>query len=146
MKKLTITFILVTLIATFSPIKAQSTDAHDKLKAEINEMVENVEQAEKADEKREILNHSFDNLITAFNRVSSMKQVPEKDKQALADFKNIIQERKKELNGTDGYERVPNSQLNEFAQFVQQDLEQADKYVTISITTALLVILILLLL
>lgn len=145
MKKLTISFLLLLFTATFIPVQAQSTDAHDKLKAEINNMVESVEEAETAVEKREILNTSFDNLITTFNRVQSMERVPESDKKALADFKDNIQERKDELNGTNGYEKVPDSELNDFAQFVQQDLEQADKFITISVTTALLIILILLL-
>ncbi len=148
MKKLTISFLLLFLTATFMPlqVQAQSSDAHDKLKTEINKMVENVKEAETAVEKREILNTSFDKLITAFNRVESMNRVPESDKKALADFKNTIQEKKDELNGTNGYERVPDSQLNDFAQFAQQDIEQADRVVTISLTTALLIIIILLLL
>ncbi|MDX1642597.1 MAG: hypothetical protein R3220_12915 [Balneolaceae bacterium] len=146
MKKLTISFLLLLFSATFLPLQAQTSDAHDQLKAEINDMVENVKKAETAVEKREILNTSFDDLIATFNRVQSMDRVPESDKKALADFKNDIQDKKDELNGTNGYERVPDSELNDFAQFVQQDLEQADRYVTISITTALLIILILLLL
>lgn len=146
MKKLTISFLLILFTATFLPFQAQSADAHDKLKAEINKMVENVESAETAAEKREILNTSFDNLITTFNRVEAMERVPESDKEALADFKTSIQEKKDELNGDNGYEKVPDSELNDFAQFVQQDIEQADRFITISITTALLIVLILLLL
>ncbi len=146
MKKLIISFFLLLFTATFVPLQAQPSDAHDKLKAEINNMVESVDEAKTAVEKREILNSSFDKLITTFNRVESMKQVPESDKQVLAGFKNSIQDKKDELNGTNGYERVPDSELNDFAQFVQQDLEQADRFITISVTTALLIVLILLLL
>ncbi len=145
MKKLTLSLLVLLFTATLLPLQAQSTDAHDKLKAEINKMVENVEDAETAAEKREILNTSFDNLITTFDQVQSMERVPESDKKALADFKNNIQEKKNELNGMNGYEKVPASQLNDFAQFVQQDIEQADRIITISVTTALLIILILLL-
>lgn len=145
MKRLALSFLLLLFTATFLTLQAQSTDAHDKLKAEINKMVENVEDAETAVEKREILNTSFDNLIAAFDRVQSMERVPESDKEALAGFKNTIQEKKNELNGNDGYEKVPDSELNDFAQFAQQDIEQADRIITISVTTALLIILILLL-
>lgn len=145
MKRLTISFLLILISATFLNVQAQSTDAHDKLKAEINEMVENVEKAETVTEKRHILNTTFDNLITTFDRVQSMDRIPETDKKALAAFKNSIQDKKDELNGTEGYEKVPDHELNDFAQFVQQDLEQADRFITISVTTALLIILILLL-
>lgn len=145
MKKLIISFLFLLFTATVVPLQAQSSNAHDKLKSEINNMVESVEEAETAVEKREILNTSFDKLITTFNRVQSMDRVPEADKEALADFKNSIQEKKNELNGTNGYEKVPDSELNDFAQFVQQDFEQADRFITISVTTALLIVLILLL-
>ena len=145
MKKLTISFLLLLFTVMSVPLHAQP-DAHDKLKKQINEMVENVQEAETAIEKRTILNHSFDDLMTAFNRVSAMDRVPMSDKEAIADFKNTIQEKKDELNGTNGYEKVPDSQLDEFADYVQQDIEQADRAITISLTTALLIIIILLLL
>lgn len=146
MKKLTITFLLLLFTVMSAPLQAQSPDAHDKLKKHINEMVVNVQEAETATEKRTILNQSFDDLVTAFNSVSAMKQVPQTDKEAIADFKNSIQEKKNELNGTNGYEQVPDSELDEFADYVQQDIEQADRAITISLTTALLIIIILLLL
>lgn len=146
MKRFILSFLLILISAAFLNVQAQSTDAHDKLKTEINKMVENVENAETATEKREILNKTFDNLITTFDRVQSLERVPESDKKALADFKNSIQDKKDELNGTEGYEKIPDHELNDFAQFVQQDFEQADRFITISVTTALLIVLILLLL
>lgn len=146
MKKLVITFLLFLLTAAFTPMQAQTLDAHDKLKAEINKMVMDVQTAETAERKREALNRSFDKLMTTFDRVYSMERVSQADKEALADFKNTIREKQDELNGINGYERVPDSQLNDFAQFVQQDFEQADRTITISLTTALLVVIILLLL
>lgn len=72
--------------------------------------------------------------------------VPETDKEALAGFKNDLIEKKNELNGQDGFAKVPDNRLNDFAQYVQQDMEQADRVVTISLTTALLIVIILLLL
>lgn len=146
MKKLTITFLLSLLTVVSAPLYAQSPDAHDKLKKHINEMVVNVQEAETATEKRAVLNQSFDDLVTAFNRVSAMEQVPQTDKVAITDFKNTIMDKKHELNGTNGYEKVPDKQLDEFADYVQQDIEQADRAITISLTTALLIIIILLLL
>lgn len=146
MKKFTISFLLLLFTVTAIPVSAQSPDAHDRLKKHINKMVENVEQAESVTEKREILNDSFDDLMTTFDRVSAMDRVPESDKEAIADFRNTIQEKKDELNGENGYDKVPDAQIDEFANYVQQDIEQADRAVTISLTTALLIIIILLLL
>lgn len=146
MKKFTSSLLILFFTAALLPLKAQQPDAHDRLKAEINKMVENVKVAETADEKREILNTSFDNLIHTFNKVQTVESVPESDKEALADLEENILDKKNELNGKDGYEKVPDNQLNDFAQFVQQDIEQADRVLTISLTTALLIVLILLLL
>ncbi len=146
MKKLTIPFLIFILTASFLPLRAQATDAHDRLKTHINKIVENVEEAESADEKRMILNRSFDELIDTFDKVQSMERVPESDKEAIAGFKNSIQEKKDELNGNNGYEQVPDSELDNFANYVQQDIEQADRAITISLTTALLIVIILLLL
>ena len=146
MKKLTIPFLLLLFTITSVTVQAQKPDAHDRLKKQINTMVENVHKSDTAVEKRDVLNHSFDDLIEAFNKVSAMKQVPQSDKEAIADFKDSIQEKKDELNGTNGYEKVPDTQLDEFADYVQQDIEQADRAITISLTTALLIIIILLLL
>lgn len=146
MKKFTLAFLLFFLAAIYMPLQAQISDPHNNLKDQINKMVENVEEAEKSTEKRKILNLSIDKLITSFDKVQSMERVPESDKQALAGFTTNLQERKDELNGTNGYEKVPDAQLDDFAQFVQQDIEQADRFITISVTTALLVVLILLLL
>jgi hypothetical protein len=146
MRKLTISFLLLLLTVIAAPIQAQSPDAHDKLKKHINEMVENVQKAETVVEKRAILNQSFDDLVTAFNRVRAMERVPQTDKDAIADFTDTILEKKNELNGTNGYDKVLDAQLDDFADYVQQDIEQADRAITISLTTALLIIIILLLL
>ena len=146
MKKLTISFLLLLFSVTVIPVRAQTTDAHDRLKKHINQMVENVQQAETVTEKRDILNQSFDDLMTTFDKVHEMDLVSNSDKEAIADFRNTIQEKKDELNGTNGYDKVPDSQLDEFADYVQQDIEQADRVITISLTTALLIIIILLLL
>lgn len=123
-----------------------SSDAQARFKKHINSVVEKVENTEKPTQKREILNESFQNLIGAIEKVETMKVVPATDKEGLASFKANIQEKKDELNGINGFKKVPDNNLNNFANFVQQDLEQADSTVTISVTTLLLIILILILL
>lgn len=146
MRKLTIGILFFGLIAALSPVKAQQADAHEKLKKHINSIVLKVEKADEADEKRTILNNSLDELVSAIDQVEQNKMVPETDKEALAGFKNDLIEKKNELNGQDGFAKVPDNRLNDFAQYVQQDMEQADRVVTISLTTALLIVIILLLL
>ena len=141
-------FTLIVLFAGFSTgIMAQSaSDAQARFKKHINSVVEKVQSTDEAVEKRAILNNSFENLIGAIEKVESMKAIPEADKEGLVSLKDDILEKKDELNGENGFRKVPNNSLNDFANFVQQDLEQADSTVTISVTTLLLVILILILL
>jgi hypothetical protein len=146
MKKFIFSVLALTFIGFVSPIQAQkSGDAETMFKKHINKMVENVEKAESPEVKREILNDSFDDLIGAIEKVESMKAIPETDKNGLKVFKADIQDKKSELNGVNGFQPVQNNNLNNFANFVQQDLEQADT-VTIGVTTLLLIIIILLLL
>ncbi len=48
--------------------------------------------------------------------------------------------------GSNGYERVADAQLNAFSDYVVQDMEQADKSITISLVAALLIVIIIILL
>ncbi|SMO53822.1 hypothetical protein [Gracilimonas mengyeensis] len=146
MKKTILSFLFLGLMTFALPLQAQSADAHEKLKKHINEMVEQVQEESDVQQKRVMLNKSLDDLIKAVDRVESNKMVPDSDKKALADFKESLTDRKNELNGTNGYAKVPGNQLNDYANFIQQEMEQADKVVTLSLTTALLIVLILLLL
>ena len=44
-----------------------------------------------------------------------------------------------------GFERVPDAQLDAFSAYIVQDMEQADQKVTISVVTLLLILIIVLL-
>jgi len=125
---------------------AQGNDATAKFKKYINNVVQKVEKAESPEQKRNILNNSFDNMIDTFDKVSAMKGVSGDDKAAIEKLKSTIVEKKNELNGKNGFAAVKNNRLNSFANYVQQDLEQADETITISVTVLLLIIIILLLL
>lgn len=119
--------------------------ALDLFKRYINNMVQRVEKTQDPARKREIMNNSFDSMISTFNTVLNMGLASQNDKEALITLKADIKEMKNELNGSDGYKRVADRKLNNFANYVQQDIEQADT-ITITISATLLVIIILLLL
>lgn len=147
MKKIKSICVLAVLVF-FSQVSAfaQADKATTKFKKYINDVVQKVEKTEEPDKKRAILNDSFDDLISTFDKVAAMNSVSEKDRDAIAQLKTTITERKNELNGLNGYDAVKNNQLNNFANYVQQDMEQADSTVTISVTVLLLIVIILLLL
>lgn len=147
MKRLTsVTLFFALLFAGVThTVKAQNNEAVNMFKKHINKVVEKVEKAETPEEKRDLLNTSFDKLLTSFDRVEKMKKLSESDQAALNNLRSTVTEKKNELNGMEGYRRVPDNQLNNFANFVQQDLEQADQTITISVTVLLLIIIILIL-
>jgi hypothetical protein len=96
-------------------------------------------------QKREILNKSFQTMSKALDRVESSGLVSKDDRAGLNRIKTTIQEKQDELKGGNGYARVADSQLNDFSDYVVQDMEQAYQTVTISLVSALLIIIILIL-
>lgn len=146
MKKLTFSIFIIALVAFLSPIKAQSSKAQEVIKKNINEMVTDVERTSNPIEKRKVLNNTFDKFINVIERVEKTELISEENKAVLTEYKTNFVDKKNELNGMNGFAKVPDNKLNNYANFVQQDLEQANRIVTISLTTVLLIVLILLLL
>jgi len=93
-------------------------------------------------EKREILDKSFEKMSKALNMVQSSPLISKDDRAGIDRFKVMLQEKQDELAGQNGYERVPDAQLNAFADYVVQDMEQATQTVTISLVALLLIIII----
>src|SRR5690554_6647922 len=106
-----------------------ATAQQDKIKDYINDVVQNVENLNDADEKRVLLNESFDKLITVFEKVENMNRFSDEERFGISELKKAMADRKNELNGENGFTQVPNNQLNNFANFVQQDIEQADTFI-----------------
>ena len=97
-------------------------------------------------QKREILNESFEKMSKALDKVQSSPLVSKEDRAGIDLFKASLQEKLDELTGLNGYERVSDEQLDAFSDYVVQDMEQADRTVTISLVTLLLIIIIVILL
>jgi hypothetical protein len=97
-------------------------------------------------QKRDILDNSFETMFKALDMVRSSPLVSTDDKAGIDRFKGILEEKQDELSGINGYERVPDALLNSFADYVVQDVEQADQTIRIGTVTLLLIIIILLIL
>ncbi len=143
--RLIITSILF-LFAVQTVAVAQTTSMTETFKKHFNETVEQVHQTEIADEKRAILNKSFTKMITTLDRIESEANLTEDEIAQLVSFRNDISEKQSELNGQDGFEEVLDEDLDDFSNFSQDFVEQANRTVTIGLTTALLILIILLLL
>lgn len=147
MKK--IHLIAVTVFLAFaiqSVAVAQSVNITETFKKSFNETVQEVHKTDSAAEKRTLLNESFNKMTAAIERIESKANLSEEESAQLKSFKSDIQAKKSELNGTDGFDRVMDKNINNFSDYSQQYFEQADKTITIGLTAALLIILILILL
>jgi len=97
-------------------------------------------------QKRAILQSSLQTMSDALAKVESSGLVSQEDRASVDQLKAALQEKQNELMGMNGFQRVADGQLNAFSNYVVQDMEQADKTITISVVTALLIVIVLILL
>lgn len=147
MKALRISLSLIIFLAiSQSPAISQSTDLAETFKKHMNETVQEVKNEDNPEKKRAILDRSFNKMFTAIDKIESNATLSDKELAQLQAFKENIVEKSNQLNGRKDYDRISGVDLDEFSDYVQQDMEQADRILTISLTTALLIVIILLLL
>jgi hypothetical protein len=133
---------VVILVMAFAGI----AQGQDKLQGYLSDAACKVKVTTDPLQKRAILDKSFDKMFKALNTVEGSPLVSKDDKAGIDHFKVILKEKQDELAGINGYDRVPDAQLNAFADYVVQDIEQASQSVTISTVTLLLIIIIVILL
>ena len=116
-----------------------------ELQKYFNGTANKVKATENASEKRKILNESFQTMSEALDMVQSSGLMSKDDLVGIDRFKTTLQEKQDELEGSNGFERVSDEQLNAFSDYVVQDMEQADVIVTVSLVTLLLIAILLVL-
>jgi hypothetical protein len=134
------------IFLVFAMAMPVNADGNGELKKYFSNTASEVRATDNAFEKREILNESFQNMSQTLDKVLSSGLISENDRIGIEQFKTILQEKQNELEGSNGYERVPDAQLNAFANYVVQDMEQADTTITISVVVLLLIIILIVLL
>jgi len=97
-------------------------------------------------QKRAILSASLQTMSKALDQVQSLPLLSQDDRAGMMRFKAALQEKQDELLGSNGFERVPDAQLNAFSNYVVQDMEQASKVVTFSTLSLVLIAVIVVLL
>lgn len=96
-------------------------------------------------QKRLILDGKLQTMAEALSKVESSPFVSKADRAGIDRLGAALQEKRDELAGTNGYARVSDDRLNAFSDYVVQDMEQADRTITISVVTALLIVIIIIL-
>jgi hypothetical protein len=132
------------LLMVFAFTISANADGKDKIKNYFSNVAVKVNSTELASEKREILNESFQNMFIAIEKVQNSGLIADEDRTGIDHFKAALQEKQDELNGTNGYERVSDIQLNAFSNYVVQDMEQAS--ITISLLALVLIVILLVIL
>jgi hypothetical protein len=135
-------FLIFALLGTASAQQNLS----ETFKKHFNETVQNVKASDNPDEQRDLLNTSFDKMLGAVDRIDESANLTEEEREQLVLFRDQIDEKKSELNGLDGFDEIQDDELIDFSDYSQQEIEQANRTLTISLTSALLIVLILLLL
>ena len=135
----------VSVLIMFVFVIPLNAGGNAELKQYFSKAADKVKATQNADEKREILNESFNSMSKIFDKVLNSELISESDRAGIEQYKAILLEKQNELKGSNGYDRVPDTQLNNFANFVVQDMEQADSTITISVIAAILIILLIVL-
>ncbi len=132
-------FMLLTVFLAGSAFAGN--DTQKELKDYFNKVNQKVKQTEDPAQKRAILNNSFDDLLKAFNTAGQMP-LSQKDREGINYFENKIRDKKDELNGQNGYDKVADASLNQFANYSMQQFEQSTEYITISVIALVLIIIV----
>lgn len=134
--------LMILAVAAVLAAKANSNSLDERINASLNAVILNVRETEDPIAKRQLLGNFLTRMDQGIGTAKST--VSEKDGRALDALRLKLQADYAELNGF-GTAKVPDAELNSFASYVQQDMEQAD-YVYISVGGLIIVLLLLLLL
>ncbi|MBN2731504.1 MAG: hypothetical protein JXR26_03645 [Balneolaceae bacterium] len=129
MKSIRVTGIIFCIIFAGGVLQAeaQQTTSESLFKKYINHVVQKVKETNEPAQKRKLLNENFDKLISATEKAQRLNLGNDHKSALLQHFKQDLANKKNNLNGTNGFERVSANQLDLFADYVQQDFEQADE-------------------
>jgi hypothetical protein len=137
--------VLGVIMMLFIWVQAGNAGEKNTIQKYFNNTASKVKATDDPVQKREILNKSLQTMAKALDKVESLGLISQDDRGGIDNFRAALQEKQDELLGSNGYEAVPDTQLNAFADYIVQDMEQAEKQITISLVAALLIVIIIIL-
>ena len=137
--------VLGVIVMMFVLVQAANAEGNDGIKKYFNDTANKVKATADPVQKREILNKSLQTMSKALDKVENSRLISQEDFAGIDRFKDALQEKQDVLTGNNGDERVSDAQLDAFSDYVVQDMEQAEKTITIGVVTALLIVIILIL-
>ena len=142
MKPRTLLAVVVMMLAV---VQVSNASAPDQIKTYLSDTACRAKATADPAAKREVISTSLQSVSQALTRVEALGLVTQDDRAGFDRFQTSLQAKQDELNGTNGYDRVADAQLNAFSDYVVQDMEQAAEELHISLVAALLIIIILIL-
>jgi hypothetical protein len=121
-----VTTIFKTMLMMFILVQIGNAGQKNGIQNYFNDTASKVKATDDAVQKREILNRSLQTMSKALDQVENSVLISQEDRPGVNRFKAALKEKQDELSGSNGFERVPDAQLNIFSDFVVQDMEQAD--------------------
>ncbi len=149
MKHFRLAVAVLVLAAIAAPVFADNaqTRLENRIKGYFNDLLLDVQQTKDPVEKRALLNEGLERFLAAMERVQKLPLLNREQRQGVARFNAEVQAKLDELNGTAGFPRVANADLDSFAGYLVQDLEQAARnYVVIPVAAIIIIILLLIIL
>jgi hypothetical protein len=145
MKALFPIFTLALFLAT-APVRADAGSVVEaRFHAAVNGVVQEVRDAKTPVEKREILRRLAARVEEGLEQAQSVGSLNDADRRSLAALQKKFVAFHAELDGEGGFARVSDAELDAFAAYIQQDLEQAAAGGGVYISGGALLILIILL-
>jgi len=89
---------------------------------------------------RENIERSLQTIAEALDRVQRAPMISRDDRARLEKLKATVLEKQDGLAGLNGFHLVPDSQLSAFVDNVVQDMERADRTITVRLVSALLLL------
>lgn len=134
------------LAVSMAPIHAKpgANLVEERFKASLNEMVQKVHAVEESATKRRAMIDWTMRLENGLEQVLGRESLDAGDRAALAALRNRFHAYRDELGGQGGLTRIEDANLDGFASYMQQDMEQAPVGGGIYISAGTLVIILLL--
>jgi hypothetical protein len=133
------------LLLMFALVQVGNAQGISNVKQYFSDTAVSVKDTPDPAQKRALIDNSLRKMSVALDKVQDSGLVSKEDRAGMDRLRAALQEKRDELAGNNGFERVADSELNGFANYVVQDIEQADQTITISLVAALLILIIVIL-
>ncbi|MDB5050220.1 MAG: hypothetical protein JWO30_3291 [Fibrobacteres bacterium] len=115
------------IFAATAPLKASPGSAmlEERYKAALNDMVQEVRNTPDPAAKRQILEHFITHMSQGLEKAEAMQSISEQDRASLHSVLGKFYAYDSELKGMPGFAPVADANLDGFAGYIQQGMEQA---------------------